>query len=190
MPSRPPVDPVPRSIKGAPGRGRPSSAIAVSLALSACVPSGHLVQQRATSPTFDPIAFFAGRTEGNGGLKIMTKRRQQVIVTGRGIMTSDGGIVLDQDVQRGSTPPSHRTWHLRRVGKDRYAGTLSDATGPVFGEVTGNLLHLAFPMKGGLRGQQWLYLQPGGQVARNRMVVSKFGLPVASLDETIRRIPA
>lgn len=69
------------------------------------MPSGHLVQQRATSPTFDPIAFFAGTTEGNGRLKIMTKRRQQVMVTGRGIMTPDGGIVLDQDVRRGTTPP-------------------------------------------------------------------------------------
>jgi hypothetical protein len=164
--------------------------MAVSLALGACVPSGHLVQQQATSPTFDPIAFFAGATEGNGKLKIMTKRRQQVMVTGRGIVTPDGEIVLDQDVRRGSARPSHRTWHLRRVGEGRYAGTLSDATGPVTGEVTGNLLHLAFPMKGGLRVQQWLYIQPGGQVSRNRMVVTKFGLPVASLDETIRRMPA
>ena len=44
-------------------------------------------------------------------------------------------------------------------------------------------------MQGGLHAQQWFYLQPGGQVALNRMVVTKFGLPVASLDETIRRLP-
>jgi len=189
-PSHPRVGPVHRSTDGVPGRGRLSSIIAVLLALGACVPSGHLVRQQATSPTFDPIAFFAGATEGNGELKIMTKRRQLVMVTGHGIVTPDGEIVLDQDVRRGNAPPSHRTWHLRRVGEGRYAGSLSDATGPVTGEVTGNLLHLAFPMKGGLRAQQWLYLQPGGQVSRNRMVVSKFGVPVASLDETIRRMPA
>lgn len=149
-----------------------------------------LVQQQAPAPIFDPVAFFAGATEGNGRLKIMTKRGQPVVVTGRGMVTAEGGIVLDQDVRRGSAPPSHRTWHLHRAGAGRYAGTLSDATGPVTGEVTGNLLHLAFPMKGGLRAQQWLYLQSGGQVARNRMVVTKFGVPVARLDETIRRIPA
>jgi hypothetical protein len=184
------VGPVHRSTDGVPGRGRRSSAIAVSLALGACVPSGHLVQEQATSPTFDPIAFFAGTTEGNGRLKIMTKRRQQVMVTGHGLVTSDGEIVLDQDVRRGNARSSHRTWHLRRVGEGLYAGTLSDATGPVTGKVTGNLLHLAFPMKSGLRAQQWLYLQPGGQISRNRMVVTKFGLPVASLDETIKRMPA
>ena len=57
------------------------------------------------------------------------------------------------------------------------------------GEVMGNVLHLAFAMKVGPRAKRWLYLQPGGQVSRNRMVVTKFGLPVTSLDETIRRIP-
>ena len=43
-------------------------------------------------------------------------------------------------------------------------------------------------MKGGLRARQWLSLQPGGQAVRNRMVVSKFGVPVARLDELIERV--
>ncbi len=140
-------------------------------------------------PTFDAVAFFAGTTEGIGRLKIVTKHSQRVLVTGHGLVTSDGGIVLDQDVRRGTASPSHRTWHLHPVGPGRYAGTLSDATGPVRGEVSGNRLHLAFPMKGGVRVQQWLYLHPGGQVAHNRMVVTKFGVPVAHLDEMIRRVP-
>ena len=70
----------------------------------------------------------------------------------------------------------------------RYAGTLSDASGPVTADVAGNRLHIAFPMKGGLRAQQWLYLSPNGQVAQNRMVVTKLGIPVASLDEVITRV--
>lgn len=183
------VGPIPQSIKDVRHRGRLPAAIAVLLSLGACVPSSHLVQQQAASPTFDPVAFFLGATEGNGRLKIVTKGIQQVTVTGRGVLTPDHGVVLDQDVRRGNAPPSHRSWHLRLVGPGRYAGTLSGATGPVVGSVTGNLLHLVFPMKGGLRAQQWLYLQPGGQTARNRMVVTKFGLPVATLDETIRRMP-
>lgn len=161
----------------------------VSLTLGTCTPSDHLARAQAPVPAFDPIAFFAGATEGNGSLKIMTKHRQQVSVTGHGFVISDDRIVLDQDVRRGTASASHRTWHLYRVGPGRYTGTLTDATGPVTGEVAGNRLHLAFSMKGGLRAQQWLYLQPGGQVARNRMVVTKFGLPVATMDETIRRVP-
>ena len=75
-----------------------------------------------------------------------------------------------------------------RVGPGRYRGTLTEASGPVTGEVVGNRLTLAFPMRGGLRVRQWLYLQPGGQVARNRLVVTKLGVPVASLDEVITRL--
>lgn len=160
-----------------------------ALATGACVPSGHLAREQAMTPVFDPVTFFAGATEGRGSLKVMTKPRQTTLVAGRGVVTADGAVVLDQDVRRGDAPPTYRTWRLHRVAPGRYAGTLTDAIGAVSGEVAGNRLHLSFPMKGGLRAQQWLYLQHGGQVARNRMVVSKFGIPVASLDETIRRLP-
>ena len=36
---------------------------------------------------------------------------------------------------------------------------------------------------------QWLYLQPGGRTALNRMVVRKLGIAVVTPDETIRRMP-
>ncbi len=102
-------------------------------------------------------------------------------------MTANGAIVLEQDVHRGNAAPTHRSWYLHRVGPGRYAGTLTDANGPVAGEVVNNSLHLGFAMQGGLHADQWLYLQPGGLVARNRMVVTKFGIAIASLDETITR---
>ncbi|MEG3164683.1 DUF3833 family protein [Sphingomonas sp. PB2P19] len=162
--------------------------IALSTSVGACVPSGQLAQHQAAVPAFDPVTFFAGATEGRGSLKILTKHRQPVMVRGQGVVTPDGGIVLDQDVRRDGAAPTHRIWHLRRVAPDRYAGTLTDATGPVTGEVSGNRLHLRFATRGGLRADQWLYLQPGGQIARNRMVIRKFGIAIASLDETITRV--
>ena len=68
---------------------------------------------------------------------MLTKRRQQTLVEGHGVVTRDGGIVLDQEVRRGGVM-TYRTWRLHRVAGDRYAGTLSDARGPVSGDVTGN----------------------------------------------------
>jgi len=141
------------------------------------------------TPDFDPIAFFEGTTEGHGNLKVVMRRSQQSIVRGYGKASGDA-IELVQTVTMENKAPKRRSWHLRRVNADHYTGTLTDAIGPVNGEVTGNCLHLAFAMKGGLRAQQWLYLQPGGQVARNRMVVTKFGFAVAHLEETIERTPA
>jgi hypothetical protein len=73
------------------------------------------------------------------------------------------------------------------VGPGRYTGTLSDADGPVTGLVTGNRLRLSFRMRGGMDVDQWLTLAPGGRWARNVLRVSKFGMTVATLDETIRK---
>jgi len=171
------------------GHRRRLAGLALPLALSACVPSGHLAREQASTPSFDPISFFAGRTEGNGSLAVVLRHRRSLLVEGQGVVSPDGTtIALDQDVRHGHDAPTHRTWQLHRVAPGRYAGTLSDAIGPVTGDTEGNRLHLAFAMKGGLHAQQWLYLQPGSQVVRNRMVVTKFGIPVASLDETITRI--
>ena len=164
------------------------SILTLAITLGACVPAGHLTREHAVAPTFDPLAFFSGRTEGHGNLTVLTKRRQTLTVEGHGVTTGDGGIALDQNVRQGDGPVKHRTWHLRQTAPGRYVGTLSDAAGPVTGEVIGNTLHLSFMMKNGLHAQQWLYLQPGGQVSRNRMVVTKLGMPVASLDETITRL--
>ena len=98
-------------------------------------------------------------------------------------------IVLDQSVERGGRPATRRQWRLRPDGTRGYVGTLTDAVGPVSGAVDGNTLHLSFVMKGGLKAEQWLYLQPGGMVAHNVMLVRKLGMTVARLDETISRVP-
>lgn len=167
---------------------RATAVVVPGLLVAACVPAGHLAGARAPAPTFDAIAFFAGDTRGVGSLKVMTRRREPVRVAGHGVVTPDDAIVLTQDVRRGDRAVVHRTWHLHMVAPGRLAGTLSDAAGPVAGDVHGNTLHLAFAMPHGLRAQQWLVLQPGGRESRNRLVITKWGLPVASLDETITRL--
>ena len=116
--------------------------------------------------------------------------RKPTLVEGHGVVRADGSIDLNQVVRSGDKAPTRRTWHLYRIAPGRYGGTLSDATGPVSGDVSGNRLHLSFAMTGGLHAEQFLYLRRGGQVAQNRMVVSKLGIPVASLDETITRLPS
>lgn len=42
-------------------------------------------------------------------------------------------------------------------------------------------------MKGGFATQQWLVLAPDGRSAHNVMVVTKLGVRVAVLDETITK---
>lgn len=143
----------------------------------------------APQPVFDPVAFFAGETVGEGRLKIAFRRAVAVHVAGRGSVERDGGLRLVQIVTEGSGPPSRREWRIRAVGNGSYAGTLTDARGPVAVAVAGNRLLIRFTMAHGLRTEQRLYLQPGGQVARNHLTVRKFGVLVAVLDERIERRP-
>ena len=42
-------------------------------------------------------------------------------------------------------------------------------------------------MKGGLKAEQVLTIQPGGRTLVNRMTVRKFGMPVAHVDELITK---
>lgn len=168
---------------------RPTLAVVLAVFLAGCVSTGRPLAMQAAGPAFDPVVFFDGHTEGRGVLKIALHAPVTTLVEGEGRAASGGGVSLTQRVQRQDHPTSSRSWLIRPLGGGRYGGTLTDAVGPVTGDVSGNRLHLAFRMRGGLHAEQWLYLRPGRQVADNVMVVRKLGLPVARLDETITRVP-
>ncbi|WP_375396031.1 DUF3833 family protein [uncultured Sphingomonas sp.] len=141
------------------------------------------------APVFDPARFFAGRTHGTGSLNVVASKPKPVGVEGRGRVGGDGTLTLDQTVREGTKSPATRQWTFRPLGGGRYAGTLSDAAGPVAGEVTGNRLHLHFRMHGGIVADQLIDLAPDGRSAHNRMSFRKLGVVVARLDETITRLP-
>ena len=168
---------------------RPLLASCLALSLAACVTTPEHAELARNTPTFSPTAFFTGRTVGEGSLRVLLAGTSHTHVEGTGHVEPDGTLVLEQRIERDGELFQTRTWRLRQAGDaQHYTGTLTTAEGPVTGEVNANELHLRFTADGGLDTEQWLYLQPGGRVAINRMVVRKFGLPVAELDETIRKM--
>jgi uncharacterized protein DUF3833 len=141
------------------------------------------------APNFVAEDFFAGRTEGNGIVKGALTRQTALKVRGAGHIERDGTLVLDQRIERQGSRPEQRQWRIRKLGPNRYAGTLSDAHGPVMGEVRGNCLHLRYRLaKGNMAAEQFIYLQPDGRTALNRMTVRKLGITVARIEETIRKV--
>ena len=112
---------------------------------------------------------------------------EQTTVHGTGYVENDT-LVLEQTVEEGEKPAKRRSWRIRRDAYGHYSGSLTDAIGPITGDVEGNRLHLAFRMKGGLPTEQWLTLAADGRSAHNILVVTKEGLRVAVLDEDIRAI--
>ena len=170
---------------------RLSAPLWLAVALTACVSTPDLNTTpvaAAAEPHFNPFVFFNGRLVGDGRLNKALSATVPTRVESRG--TVSGGVLhLVQQVRMANEKPRTREWIIREVGPDRYTGTLTDAEGPVNGEVVGNQLHLSFVMKkGGLPTDQWLNLSPDGRRAYNVLKVRKFGLNVAALTEDIRKI--
>ena len=153
--------------------------------VAGCLPALPRVEP-AAAPPFDPVAFFEGETEGLGTLDVRTRRPVVVRVESTGEPTPDGGLRLRQSVRRGDGAPSERTWTFTPLGDGRYAGTLTEATGPVEAETDGNRLHLRYRTGRFTTVSQDLALQPGGRLALNLLTVRVLGIPVARLTEQIR----
>ncbi len=139
-------------------------------------------------PAFDPLRFFAGRTRGVAELKVVLRARTPVTVRGRGTLGPDGSLALEQTVVEGDKPPRIRHWRLRRVGPGRYAGTLTDARGPVEAVVEGRRMQLRFTSTGGFRVRQTLTLLPDGCTLANRLEARRFGIRLAVLTERISKL--
>jgi Protein of unknown function (DUF3833) len=119
---------------------------------------------------------------------MMLSGRHAVRDRGRGRIDRSGALVIDQIVEEEGKPARSRTWRLVRAGSGRISGTISDARGPVTGEVAGNVFHLRYRSAEGPMVEQWITLHPNGRTAANRMVFRRLGLVVARVETTIRRV--
>ena len=138
-------------------------------------------------PVVHPLNFFEGRTEGSGTVKIFMKDAYRTRSFGRGRIEPDGSLSLVQQVVDEGKPPRERRWRIRQVGAGHFAGTMSEATGPVTIDAVGDRYRFRFKMKGHLSVEQWLAPLAGGMAARNSMTVRKFGMTVGTGDGIIRK---
>lgn len=161
---------------------------APALLLAGCVGLPRQAEPDPQAAPFPVAAFFVGATEGEGTLRIVTRSPRSIRVSSTGRVAPDGTITVEQQIAEQGRRPRMRSWHLREVAPGRLAGELTDAAGPVTGEIRPGELTLSFRMKDGMQAHQRLVLAPDGQSAHNVLTVSRFGLPLAVLDETIRRV--
>jgi hypothetical protein len=135
-----------------------------------------------------PEHFFVGRTESTGIVNVIMSGRHAVRDRSRGRIERGNILILDQHVEEQGKPARSRTWRLVRTQGNRITGTISDARGPVAGEVRGNVLHLRYRSAEGPSVEQWITLRAGGRTAHNRMVFKRFGVTVATVESVIRRV--
>ena len=137
----------------------------------------------------DPIDFFEGSSRGVGTFHRIFAEPSRLEVESTGIRRRNGDLVLTQRIrqQSGGTPRT-RTWIIRPVRPGRYTGTLTEAVGPVEITTNGPRASVRYAMKSGLSVRQQLALQSDGTLL-NHLEVRKWGLRVARVDETIRKLP-
>jgi hypothetical protein len=142
----------------------------------------------SAAKTSDPIAFFAGRTESVGTVKIAMKKPFRSRAIGKGEIKADGSLELVQRVEDEGEQPRDRRWRMRRTSPGHYAGTMSDARGPVTVEEVSGRYRFRFRMDGNIAVEQWLTPMPDGRSARSVVVIRKYGVRVGGSDAIIRKL--
>lgn len=165
-----------------------SRLLLAGLAAASLVGGSSPIRAQAAARTFDPVVFFSGSTEGHGTVDEVLASPRKMHVTSSGALGASGVFVLNQTVRVEGDPVQKRQWQLRQTAPGRFSGTLSDASGPVTGVVTGHRMRISYKMKGGLKVEQMLTLASDGRSAANSMKVRKLGIVVATIVETIRKI--
>ena len=135
----------------------------------------------------DPLGFFEGRTESISTVKVIFKKPYKSRAMGTGKINADGSLLLVQRVE-GEGAPKTRRWQIRQVAHGRFAGTMTEASGPVNIQEVGGRYRFRYKMKGGLSVEQWLTPTADGRSASNRVTVRKVGIKVGSSEGIIRKI--
>jgi hypothetical protein len=146
------------------------------------------VSAEPAKPRLDMVTFFTGKTHAENVMKVALKTPVKMIVDSVGGKGDRGDFVLIDTIREGDKPPRQRKWIMRPTGPNRFGGTLSDATGPVDIMVAGNSAIIRYTMKGGLKIEQVLELQPDGKTLSNHVDARKFGMKFGRVDGTIRKL--
>lgn len=159
-------------------------AVALAIVVGSCTKD---VGRPAGAPVLEPMAFFTGQTHGDGELAKLFKRPVMVSVDSVGRRLGDT-LILDQTIHEGRSPPTVRRWTMRAIAPNRYSGSLTDARDQVKVIVSGSRANIRYTTRAGFEVRQELVLQGDGKTISNQLRAYKFGIRVATLAETIRKL--
>jgi|SRR3954447_15933158 hypothetical protein len=133
------------------------------------------------------LHFFVGRTESVSVTKVLMEKPYETHSVGHGEIDADGSLELVQHVKEQGRREFDRRWHIHQVAPGRFAGTMSEAEGPVSIEQIAGRYRFRFVMKGNLSVEQWLTPQRDTTTAHIQLTIRKYGFAVAHGDGWVRR---
>lgn len=169
-----------------------TAGIGLALALAGCA-SQDISDYAGKTPAFDPVRFFAGRTEAWGMFQKRggeVARRFHVVIEGR----SEGErLTLDERFRYDDGQTQQRVWTLTRQADGSWRGSAGDVVGEAVGEVAGNALHWRYTMRLPVGDKvyevsmdDWMY-QLDGRTMINRTSMRKFGVEVGQVSLFFRK---
>ena len=146
-----------------------------------------------SSPAFDPVAFWTGRT-ASWGVRENRSGHPVAIVTTRteGTLDAPDTLRMTQHLTVGGEA-SVREWRMRRLGDGRFEATADDMAGTARGTASGRTFHWTWTWArdpgnalANVSMEQWMYLADDGTLM-NRTLVTKLGVLVAQVSEQFVR---
>lgn len=151
---------------------------------------------RGTTPVMQFDRFFAGPVEGHG---IVQDRSGKIIrrfdVAMNGSWHGDD-FVLAEHFKYYDGKTQDRAWHVRKIAANEYVGRAADIIGDAPGRQEGSAIRWRYvmqvPTQGGntydMTFDDWMYMM-NDDVVINRSFMKKFGVQVAELTITMRKLP-
>lgn len=144
-----------------------------------------------SSPRFDPVQYFDGPTRSWGVIESRRgnpRSRFRTEMMGR---REGDALVITQDFTFEDGRKQQRVWRIRRVDDHRYEATSPDVSGIAPGVAYGNAFHWEYELGRNpftrVHMNHWMYLQAGGEVMINRVIISKLGVILAETTEHFHR---
>lgn len=157
--------------------------------------STHVEEYKDTKPVMQFDQFFNGPVKAWG---IVQDRSGKVIkrfeVDMVGTWNGDEGTLQEHFVYYDGEEQD-RTWHIRKVGPDKYTGTADDIVGTATGESKGSAIKWNYVMKLPVGNSvydvafdDWMFQMRDG-VLINRSYLKKFGIRMAELSIFMEKKP-
>jgi hypothetical protein len=146
---------------------------------------------------FDLIRYFTGHTKSwgvfeNGG----GAPKRWFMADSVGKLRPDGTLILTQHFVYSSGKKTMRVWQIRQIDATHWDGTANDLVGVAHGECKGNALYWTYNITVNRKNplatvhvRQWIYQPEGTDTVMTRLVVTKMGLPLFEVTESIRHVP-
>ncbi len=142
-----------------------------------------------TTPAFDPITFWTGRTQSWGVIENRNGSPTSIITSStQGTGEGAGELHMVQHVIVNGKE-SVRDWHIRRLGAGKFDAKANDMVGTVGGAPSGRTLHWTWVLEAkpgnglfNITMEQWMYLSDNGTLMI-RTIVTKLGIRLAEISE-------